>query len=75
MLEDAAGFFAVSVIQDENANGALDTSFGTNGFVRRNFRNATTPYDVGLDTQGRIVACGTISQTAAPDVGCARFNP
>lgn len=58
-----------------DTNGALDTSFGTNGVVRRNFRNATTPFDVGLDTQGRIVACGTISQTAAPDVGCARFNP
>jgi len=46
-----------------NSNGTLDTSFGTNGKVQRDFGDNSYGNSVALDASGRIVVGGSVGQT------------
>ncbi|MCC7307089.1 MAG: VCBS repeat-containing protein, partial [Acidobacteria bacterium] len=54
-----------------NANGTLDTSFGTNGGL---LTNPISPQDITVSLEGRIVAVGSISEGAS-DIGVLRYTP
>jgi uncharacterized delta-60 repeat protein len=60
------------------ANGAVDTSFGTNGIVTTDF-NGTTDRAIGMALQidGKIVLAGAANLTTGStgDFGLARYNP
>jgi uncharacterized delta-60 repeat protein len=60
------------------ANGALDTSFGTNGIVTTDF-NGTTDRALGMALQidGKIVLAGAANLTTGStgDFGLTRYNP
>jgi len=63
-----------------NTNGTPDTSFGTGGSSVVPFTNADgnlkPPYDIALQTDGKIVLGGTIKLTTQPDrdFAVARLN-
>jgi uncharacterized delta-60 repeat protein len=67
----AAGNFGLARY---NANGTLDSTFGTGGKVQTSFPNATSSAAEALALQpdGKIVAAGTAN--AAIDIAVARYN-
>ena len=62
------------------SNGTIDTSFGVNGKYMAKFDEDGTcndiPYDIGIDTNGKIIVVGYRSQGLEGDnFLIARFNP
>jgi uncharacterized delta-60 repeat protein len=60
------------------ANGALDTSFGTNGIVTTDFGGTTDrALGMALQVDGKIVLAGAANLTTGStgDFGLARYNP
>src|SRR5206468_1851402 len=59
-----------------NADGSLDTSFGTNGFAATAMPAPAMPFarDILLQPDGRILIVGGLS-SGKQDVAFARFNP
>ena len=56
-----------------NPNGSIDTSFGSNG---RTSASITGIYSLALQTDGKIVAAGTVgSDPATPAFAVVRLNP
>ena len=43
-----------------NSNGSLDTSFGDGGIVTTTFPEGSYAFDVALQTDGKIIAAGTV---------------
>ena len=58
------------------ADGSLDTSFGTGGKATANFAELDYAYAAALQSDGRVVIGGRISDNLSDeaDVGVARFN-
>ena len=55
--------------------GALDTSFGTNGFGQQGVGSASgLAHALGVQADGKIVVAGTGGISGAPAVAAARFN-
>jgi uncharacterized delta-60 repeat protein len=68
---------ATWAVSRSNANGTLDTSFGTNGTVVTTFAGSTGGEANGLAIQpdGKIVVVGIVNGTSAYDAwGIARYN-
>jgi len=60
----SSGFYAARFL----ANGAVDTSYGTNGKVLTTFGSSSVPYDAALQSDGKLVLGGSSSGNApAPD--------
>lgn len=57
-----------------NANGSLDTSFSGDGKVTTNFGADETAYAVAIDTNGRIVVAGKMSDPNDTDFALARYT-
>ena len=63
-----------------NTNGSLDRSFGTGGIVTTTFPAGSYAFDVALQTDGKIVAVGTVFTAFDPgeqsntDFALARYN-
>lgn len=55
-------------------DGAPDPTFGTNGKVSTSVQVEDVCYDIALQTDGRIVVCGSSSNTTA-DMLAMRYNP
>jgi uncharacterized delta-60 repeat protein len=62
------------VLMRLNADGAIDTSFGTAGTVDTAFTESATANAVGLQADGKIVAVGTRAFSANPNFIVARYN-
>ena len=64
-----------------NPNGSLDTSFGNGGVVTTIFPQGSYAFDVALQTDGKIIAVGTVFVNFDPgeqsdtDFALARYNP
>ena len=64
-----------------NPNGSLDTSFGSGGIVTTNFPEGSYAFDVALQSDGKIIAAGTvfvdfiIGEASDTDFALARYNP
>jgi uncharacterized delta-60 repeat protein len=64
-----------------NANGSLDMSFGNGGIVTTIFPEGSYAFDVALQTDGKIIAAGTLFVDFNPgdqsdtDFALARYNP
>src|SRR5678815_3391148 len=64
-----------------NPNGSLDTSFGDGGIVTTFFPQGSYAFDVALQSDGKIVAAGTVFVAFDPgemsdtDFALARYNP
>jgi uncharacterized delta-60 repeat protein len=60
-------------------NGSLDPSFGSGGKVTSNFGNYDAAYAVAIDSQGRIVAAGSVRLPGPPRdnfaFALARYEP
>ncbi len=56
-----------------NANGSLDTSFGTSGFARRHFSSDDRIHAIALLSDGDVVAVG-YTTTANIDIAVLRFD-
>jgi uncharacterized delta-60 repeat protein len=56
-----------------NADGRLDTSFGVRGKVRTDLGDRDSVAALAIQTDGKIVAAGTITRHGA-DVGVARYD-
>lgn len=65
---NAIGFDAVLV--KVLPNGGLDATFGVGGIVRFNINNINQFFDVAIQLDGKIVACGVTSNVSL----IARFN-
>ncbi|HEX8733857.1 MAG TPA: FG-GAP-like repeat-containing protein [Pyrinomonadaceae bacterium] len=67
------GFYSARFL----ANGAVDTSYGTNGKVVTTFGTFSTPYDAALQSDGKLVQGGTLLGSApAPDkITLVRYTP
>lgn len=58
-----------------NANGSLDTAFGTNGLVRTDFVGKTDVAEaLAITTDGKIVAAGYAFTDTRADFAAARYN-
>src|SRR5512133_139460 len=64
-----------------NLNGSLDTSFGDGGIVTTTFPEGSYAFDVALQTDGKIIAAGTVfvafdpGESSNTDFALARYNP
>ena len=64
-----------------NPNGSLDTSFGDGGIVTTTFPEGSYAFDVALQTDGKIIAAGTVfvdfdpGESSNTDFALARYNP
>ena len=64
-----------------NPNGSLDTSFGAGGIVTTTFPEGSYAFDVALQSDGKIIAAGTVFVDFNPgdqsdtDFALARYNP
>ena len=64
-----------------NTNGSLDTSFGNGGIVTTTFPEGSYAFDVALQSDGKIVAAGTVfvdfnpGEQSDTDFALARYNP
>jgi uncharacterized delta-60 repeat protein len=64
-----------------NPNGSLDTSFGDGGIVTTTFPQGSYAFDVALQTDGKIIAAGTVfvdfdpGESSNTDFALARYNP
>ncbi|MBC7910126.1 MAG: VCBS repeat-containing protein, partial [Pyrinomonadaceae bacterium] len=67
------------VIVRFNANGSVDTSFGTNGYAAADYSGGTTNddkvYSLVVQPDGKIIAAGYARMGAYVDFAVARFNP
>ncbi|HMC09985.1 MAG TPA: hypothetical protein VKH44_01795, partial [Pirellulaceae bacterium] len=73
----AGGTGADFALTELNANGSVNTSFGTNGHVVLDIAAGQNDHinSVAIDAFGRIVVAGTTSgPTGAPDAVVMRFN-
>ena len=57
-----------------NADGSLDTGFGTSGVVITPFGQAAVAHSVALQTDGSIVVAGTAINNSVPIIFVARYN-
>ena len=63
-----------------NPNGSLDTSFGAGGIVTTTFPEGSYAFDVALQSDGKIIAAGTVFVDFNPgdqsdtDFALARYN-
>jgi uncharacterized delta-60 repeat protein len=69
---DREGDYAVARY---NANGSLDTSFGTAGTATTDFGGDDFGHAVVIQADGKIVVGGRVDETGANDFGLARYNP
>ena len=64
-----------------NRNGSLDTSFGNGGIVTTTFPEGSYASDVALQSDGKIIAAGTVfvdfdpGEMSDTDFALARYNP
>ena len=59
-----------------SANGALDTTFGTNGVVKTDISGADDfAENLAIDAAGRIIVVGRATSPTILDVALARYNP
>jgi uncharacterized delta-60 repeat protein len=64
-----------------NPNGSLDTSFGDGGIVTTIFPEGSYAFDVALQSDGKIIAAGTVfvdfnpGESSDTDFALARYNP
>ncbi|HEY9403357.1 MAG TPA: carboxypeptidase regulatory-like domain-containing protein [Pyrinomonadaceae bacterium] len=58
-----------------DTNGALDTSFDSDGKVTTNFNSNDFGNDVVIQTDGKIVAAGTTFTSNNSEIALARYNP
>jgi uncharacterized delta-60 repeat protein len=64
-----------------NPNGSLDTSFGDGGIVTTNFPQGSYAFDLALQSDGKIIAAGTVfvdfdpGEMSDTDFALARYNP
>ncbi len=64
-----------------NPDGSLDTSFGDGGIVTTTFPEGSYASDVALQTDGKIIAAGTVfvdfdpGESSNTDFALARYNP
>jgi len=64
-----------------NPNGSLDRSFGNGGIVTTTFPQGSYAFDVALQSDGKIIAAGTVFVDFIPgepsntDFALARYNP
>jgi uncharacterized delta-60 repeat protein len=64
-----------------NPNGSLDTSFGDGGIVTTIFPQGSYAFDVALQSDGKIIAAGTVfvdfdpGEMSDTDFALARYNP
>ncbi len=72
---NAASFFNAFTIVRYNANGSLDTTFGTGGKVGTDlFGNSSEASSVVLQPDGRIVVAGFANDGTANRFALARYN-
>lgn len=57
------------------STGAVDTTFGANGFFENVLANSALAYHLMLDSTQRIIAVGTIRLTGTEDLGVTRLTP
>lgn len=59
-----------------NSNGSIDSSFGTNGVVVISLSDTTSGriYDVGIQTDGKLVAAGTNDAFGIGDTAVLRYT-
>lgn len=58
-----------------NTNGSIDTTFGTNGIVTTNFGSGSDSIThLALQTDGKIIAVGSVTIGGSVDFGLARYN-
>ena len=63
-----------------NSNGSLDRSFGSGGIVTTTFPQGSYAFDVALQTDGKIIAAGTVfvnfdpGESSDTDFALARYN-
>jgi uncharacterized delta-60 repeat protein len=56
------------------SSGALDTSFGTLGYLTHNFSGDDRAAAVAVDSGGRVVVAGTTSGTGGGDIALIRYT-
>jgi uncharacterized delta-60 repeat protein len=71
---DAGGAGDNFALARYNANGSLDTSFGTGGLVTTNFSGEDEAFAVILQPDGKIIAAGRSNALGANDFALARYN-
>ncbi|HEX9962477.1 MAG TPA: FG-GAP-like repeat-containing protein [Pyrinomonadaceae bacterium] len=64
------GFYAARFL----ANGAVDTSYGTNGKVVTTFGSSSVPYDAALQSDGKLVLSGGLYGTLPDKIALARYT-
>jgi uncharacterized delta-60 repeat protein len=57
-----------------NTNGTLDTTFGGTGIVSTDSGQTDQARDLTLQTDGKIIVCGTIWNANSKDILLARYN-
>ena len=73
-----AGYSDVNTIRDFavlrfNANGILDTSFGTNGITTTNLGSYDTGYSMALQADGKILVAGQTGPSNASNFAIVRY--
>lgn len=59
-----------------DANGALDTAFGSNGILKIDFLGASdNAQDVVVQPDGKLIVIGNVRNGSSWDLGLARVNP
>ena len=67
---------AIIMVVRFNANGTIDTTFGTNGVANVAFGGASdSPVSIDIQPDGKLIVCGRTNVTGSQDVGVARLNP
>jgi uncharacterized delta-60 repeat protein len=75
-----AGYTTNGVIEDfvvlrYNSNGTLDNTFDGDGIVTTDFGyNSEEPYNIGIQSDGKIVVVGYIYDGSSSDFALARYN-
>ncbi|MFO0014417.1 MAG: DUF4347 domain-containing protein, partial [Planctomycetota bacterium] len=69
------GSTTVFAVARHNANGTLDTSFGTGGIVTTNFGSSNdSGYSLAIQSDGKLVVGGTYNTGGSADFALVRYN-
>jgi uncharacterized delta-60 repeat protein len=67
-------FFSEMFATRLDANGAVDTSFGTNGTARPGLGDSTNGFDAAITSAGAIILVGDVNNSAGKFAAAVRFT-
>lgn len=71
---NGSGFFSFATVR-YNVNGTIDTSFGSNGFAKTDFHNASFSEAVEIQNDGKILVGGNTYFNSSSDFAIVRYLP